>query len=837
MCLIAFTDICAAEPAVASLVKLTHIPAQPLMSALEQFAHDRNLQLIYVTADVSNLRSGGAAGNLTAAQVLDRLLHDTPLTYEFVDDHTVTVEPVLESVSPAPATGNSTGSIPPNRIRLSQIGGGIPAASESGGRNASPEGDSQLEQVVVTAQKKTERLSEVPIPVTALGGPALADQNHFRLQDYAGQIPGFTATSNDSASGPVIAIRGIAPASFGNPTVGVMVDDVPFGSAVAFGGGFVAPELDPSDLSRIEVLRGPQGTLYGASSMGGLLKYVTVDPSTDAASGRVQAGTSFAHNGPKPGYNFSGAFNEPLGDTLAVRVSGFLRRDPGFIENVRDADRGVNEAKLGGLHVSTLWKPADDFSLKLSALFQRNQAFGMSYQTTEPGLADLQQDFLPHTGVLSRSFSAYSATIDAKLGIFNLTSVTGFNINKEIVSIDNTAILGPLTLGSFPLPYTVEEDGFNARKFTQELRLNTTFWNQLDWLYGVFYTHEDTPTYTTYTATDVNSVPLGPFLLSQARSIYSEWSAFTDLTWRINDRWDIQVGARESQMWQSSASADSGIYVPAIEGTDSPNIYPRGHAYENAFTYLLTPRFRLTPDIMLYARLASGFRPGGVNQGFLPPELPRQFQPDKTQNYEIGLKGDFLDHRVSVDASLYHIDWKNIQVSLLVPDNSITYYSNGSAAKSQGAELSIQTVPVRGLKIGGWASWNDAKLTRSMPAGSVVYGATGDRLAYSVRFSANMTVDYSFPLGSYTGSVGGAESYVGNRLGAFQPTPERQLLPAYATTDLRAELARDNWTLDLFLNNATDRRALVGGGLGTTFPNSFDVISPRTVALSVARTF
>jgi hypothetical protein len=100
-----------------------------------------------------------------------------------------------------------------------------------------------------------------------------------------------------------------------------------------------------------------------------------------------------------------------------------------------------------------------------------------------------------------------------------------------------------------------------------------------------------------------------------------------------------------------------------------------------------------------------------------------------------------------------------------------------------------------------------------------------------------MTVDYSFPLGSYTGSVGGAESYVGNRLGAFQPTPERQLLPAYATTDLRAELARDSWTLDLFLNNATDRRALVGGGLGTTFPNSFDVISPRTVALSVARTF
>lgn len=185
VCLIAFTDICAAEPAVASMVKLTNIPAQPLMSALEQFARDRNLQLVYATVDVNNRRSGGATGNLTASQVLDRLLHDTQLTYEFIDDHTVTVEPALENASPSPATGNSAGPIPANRIRLSQVGAGIPAASDSSGRESNPEGNSQLEQVVVTAQKKAERLSEVPIPVTALGGPEykigeyVCDHNHY----------------------------------------------------------------------------------------------------------------------------------------------------------------------------------------------------------------------------------------------------------------------------------------------------------------------------------------------------------------------------------------------------------------------------------------------------------------------------------------------------------------------------------------------------------------------------------------------------------------------------------------------------------------------------------
>src|SRR6185437_908958 len=154
------------------------------------------------------------------------------------------------------------------------------------------------------------------------------DESRYSLQDYYSQVPGLSLTPNEFSGAPTIAIRGITSGDFTNPTVGITVDDVPFGPSTVNGGGYFAPDLDPSDLSRIEVLRGPQGTLYGASSMGGLLKYVTADPSTYAFGGRVQAGLSHIQDGSGVGYNVSAAVNIPLSDTLAVRASAFTREEP-----------------------------------------------------------------------------------------------------------------------------------------------------------------------------------------------------------------------------------------------------------------------------------------------------------------------------------------------------------------------------------------------------------------------------------------------------------------------------------------------------------------------------
>jgi iron complex outermembrane recepter protein len=240
---------------------------------------------------------------------------------------------------------------------------------------------------------------------------------------------------------------------------------------------------------------------------------------------------------------------------------------------------------------------------------------------------------------------------------------------------------------------------------------------------------------------------------------------------------------------------------------------------------------------MLYARFASGYRPGGINNVIGDVPLPTQFQPDKTRDYELGAKGSAFDHRLSFDASVYYIDWSQIQLSLINPDNGQNYFSNGSRAKSQGLELSAQATPLNGLHLGGWVSFNDAVLTQDFPPGNLISGASGDRLPYTSRFSASTSVDYELPLGSFTAIFGATASYVGPRIGAFQTAPQRQELPGYTKTDLHATAKKDQWTVDLYINNLTDARGIVGGGIGTAVPTSFGVIQPRTTGVSVARTF
>src|ERR1700678_1267405 len=266
--------------------------------------------------------------------------------------------------------------------------------------NSPSASNENLAEIVVTAEKREERLQDVPVPVTVISTEDLLNTNHQRLQDYYTTVPGLNLVSGDGASS--LAIRGITTGggSTGNPTVGVTIDDVPFGSSsglLAFGGQI--PDIDPSDLARVEVLRGPQGTLYGASSIGGLLKYVTVDPSTEGFSGRMQADANSVYNGNGPGYVVRGAVNIPLTDTLAVRASAFTRRDAGYIDDPFIGRDGVNRADVNGGRVSLLWRPSADLSLKIGALLQDTRGFGSAYvgssfDVNQTGLGDLQQDAL-----------------------------------------------------------------------------------------------------------------------------------------------------------------------------------------------------------------------------------------------------------------------------------------------------------------------------------------------------------------------------------------------------------------------------------------------------------
>jgi iron complex outermembrane receptor protein len=845
------------------------VSAGDLTIALESLAKQAHVELVYQTEELKGMHTNGVSGSLTPHDAVTKLLEGTSLTVRTDSSGAMLIAGPLPSV-PAPSTQSATDEKPSthspkekptadassksgfwDRFRLAQVDQGTSSSSASVEKAAdvSQRRPEQLQEVVVTAQKREERLQDVPVPVTVIKADSLVDSNQLRIQDYYTSVPGLSVMPSTSGSGgsfQAVSIRGITTGVYTNPTVGIAVDDVPYGSSTSIGagGGTVVADIDPADLARVEVLRGPQGTLYGASSMGGLLKYVTVDPSTDAVTARVEGDTSGVYHGAELGYGVRGSANVPLSDTVAVRASGFTRQDPGYIDNPVLHINGINEDHVSGGRLSALWRPSQAFSLKLSALYQDAKGDGFS-DVDKPingyvgqALGDLQQNYLRGTGGYDRSVQAYSAILTAKVGGADLTAVSGYNINRYSDSYDLTYIFGPLTQAQFGVPGTSTPEKNKTDKFTQEVRLSAPIGKSVDWLLGMFYTHENSQYEQSILAENPSTgATVGDFYNVGFLPGYTEYAAFTNLTFHVTDRFDVEIGGRESQIRQTYSEVDSGPFLSAVLGEPSPHVVPEQHAKADSFTYLATPRFKVSSDLMVYARLASGYRAGGPNLT-ISPGTPPQYSPDTTKNYEIGVKSDFLDHALSVDASLYYIDWKNIQLLLVNPQNGLGYNGNGSQAKSQGLELSVESRPLIGLTIAAWVAWGDAVLTQAFPTTSTAYGASGDRLPYSSRFSGNVSLRHDFPVTSrVTGFVGGSVSYVGDREGEFTSTTTRQDLPSFTRTDLQAGAKYVSWTVNFFVNNVADKRGLLAGGLGSYPPFAFSYIQPRTVGLSVVRTF
>jgi outer membrane receptor protein involved in Fe transport len=616
------------------------------------------------------------------------------------------------------------------------------------------------------------------------------------------------------------------------------VDDVPYGSAT----GWAAADIDPNELKQIEVLRGPQGTLYGASSIGGLIKYVTLDPTVESLKGYVQTGMDAVHNGSGLGYNVSAGINVPLTDTLAIRASGFTRNSPGYIDDPVLHLSGLNAEHQAGGHLSALWQPSKDVSLKLSALYQKSETDGSPYVDLVPGLNGLEQSYVRGSGRYHKDVQAYSATFKARVGEIEITSISGYGVNSSVGTFDVTNFFGPFTQDQFGVPGTLTSDNFATRKFSQEFRLSASLGKRLDWVLGAFYTHEQSNVVEDIVAANPSTGALaGTWLDQRQLPVYEEYAVFGDLTIRLTDRFDVQIGGRESRNQQHFTETDTGPFLTLLEGLPDPNVIPRTASRDSSFTYLVTPRFKILPDVMLYARLASGYRPGGPNAGATALGAPGSFDPDKTLNYELGIKADLLDRTLSLDASIYDINWKDLQVQVVNGETGAEYTTNAGGARSRGVEFSMESRPVKGLTVDGWISWDEAVLTQNMPATSTVLGLTGEQLPYSARFSGHLASEQVFPVFAHaTGFVAAAISYVGSREGEFASSslsPQRQKHPDYTTVDLKSGLRFEAWKLNVYANNVTDRRGVLGGGLNTNNPVAFLYIQPRTVGLSVSYAF
>jgi outer membrane receptor protein involved in Fe transport len=808
------------------------LPAQSGTRSIPEFARQAGIQIVAPGSKLRKIRTRGLKGALDVRAALNALLQGTGLRVVADDGKTITLAasaPTAPRRSAAQASGASAGSVEA-------------AASPSLGEDDG----SASEEIVVTAQKRDERLLDVPVPVTALNTETLIRRGEVSVQDYYARVPGLNLTIGAGVQdAPVLSIRGVTTGGSGfgsNPTVSVVVDDQPYGSTSSLGGGNLVPDLDPSDLARVEVLRGPQGTLYGASSLGGLLKFVTVAPSTDAFSARFQGGLSGVKNGDTVGYNTRAAFNVPLSESIAVRASAFYRSDPGFIDDPALGIEGVNRGKAYGGRLAALFRLSSDVSLRLSAVLQKSDTDGQNAIHDLPGLQDLQQSFvLPGLGGYTRTSQIYSAILTADIGAGTLTSITGYSFNKVRGSLDRTAGLGPFmtdpaVAGVSGAAFT---ERFATRKFSQEVRLDTSLTDSLNVLIGGFYTDESSDFIQDIEAVDTTTfqtvaIPYhNPF-----SSRFTEYAGFADLTIKLSDRFDVQLGGRISHNRQSLSTSYEGALMPLFALVPSGTTLPVQNSAATAFTYLITPRFKITPDVMVYARLASGYRPGGPNANAGLLGIPTSFGADRTQNYELGAKGSIANGVLTFDLSIYHIDWSDIQLQVSDPrPPAFVYFDNGGKAHSQGAELALDLRPWRGGVINTTAAWNSAELDDNLLTGSSV-GNSGDRLPFSARFSGSGSIEQTFEISEgLRASAGATISYVGKRLGTFTATPVREIYPSYTQIDLRAGLQFDRWTLDVFAKNVGDKRGILGGGLGTAQPFAYKIIQPRTIGISLAARF
>jgi len=790
------------------------IPAQPLSTALIELAKQAKVQILTAGYAVEGLNAAPVSGRFTLGGALQRMLQGSGFTYRFIDEKTV----VLVKDDAARSSENSAA----------------------------------LQEVIVTAQKRAERLQDVPVPVSVVNTQSLSENNQTLLKDYYTQVPGLVVQPGILAQ-QVLAIRGLGTGGGGGPgsTVGILIDGVPYGGTMNGSGGFWLPDFDPGDLERIEVLRGPQGTLYGSNSLGGLINFVTVSPSTAGDSGRLQAGYSSVYNGAEPGFDLRGSVNLAITDTLAIRISGFDRQDPGYIDNPVLGTRGVNEAWTDGAHFTAMWRPLQDVSLKLGALYQKAHSAAASDVDVAlwggpTGLKDLQQNYIPNIGGYEKIAQAYSAILTAKLGPVDFTSLTGFNQNYVYSSLDFSYVFRSL-VAAVPEFGGVDGAAFNdyveTRRINQEFHFSGALWERLDWLAGGFYSHETAFGYPQQNILAENATTgqiMGAYYVFTEfqPSVLNQYALFADLTVHINDRWDIQFGGRHSRL---NFNVTPGVITgPYTNGT--PQLLPGGGSTANPSNYLVTPRFKLSQDLMLYARFASGYRPGTPSTG-APPGIPPQSNPDTASTYEFGFKGDLLDHALTLDASVYYIDWKGIQISLVDPRNSFEYFANGGTAKSQGVEFSLAAHPLKGLALSGWVSYDEAVLTSSFPktaAAAGGYGVEGDRLPNAPRWSAHTSIRQDFPFphwNNVTGFIGGDVSYVGDRVAGFNTGPQRQDLPAYTKVDLRTGITDGLWTVNIYANNVADARGLLSGGPGADPPYGFQYITPRTLGVTVVRTF
>jgi iron complex outermembrane receptor protein len=847
--------LCVAAEADASIKSPVNIPSQPLGSALQALAKDRGFQVVYESDEVNSRTTHGASGNLTTDEALKRILDGTGLTYRRAGEGGVSIVPVSAagvrsqetqsegSAGEVPAKDEKGGKSLWDRFRLAQVakgqGAAIAGAVGSGPSSANESEQSTVEEVVVTALHRSAGVQSVPISIEAISGDTLSKTGASQLNDYFRAVPSLNVTAGQGGANQ-ISIRGVNAA--GEATVGVYYDETPVTgpSATTQNSGANAPDLNLFDVQRVEVLRGPQGTLYGASSMAGTIRIIFNKPNYNqyefATEDQVASTT-----GGSIGYFTKGMANVPLlSDKLAVRVVGYYEQRPGWIDNVHFGTTNVNDSNNRGVRTLIGFKPDDVTTLTATLLYQKSSADDL--QGWFPSVGTYKSNS-PVQLPFDQQTQLYNLTGERKLGLGTLTTTASWYRYDYVRAADFTPTANMYAhtasacaayfaqksactasqmsawtahgLSLLPIiayqPAFVRSQDYEVRLASEE---HAPAW--LQWTIGGFYEKR----FDHIVSENVSVVPAtgaltDPLQLDGSRFVQTnerQAAGFGELSVEPLADLTLTAGARYYSYEKSTAgqlTLGNPIFATVANSLSSVGTTASGWLEKLNISYRLNSR-----DIV-YAAASKGFRPGGANN---IPALRANliaYRPDSLWNYELGFKSSWFDNRLVFNTAVYDVEWSNMQTTARTADGLFSFITNAGKARSRGTEVDLTVLPMRGLSVHAGVGYSDAKLTQDQSSSAVLVtastGRAGDLIPNVPDWTASLGAAYTWALnGNFNYLLSGDYAYTGRLQSTFRTTdPYYAAYGNFGTLSLRAGVENENMGVYLFGQN-------IGNTVGNT---------------------
>jgi iron complex outermembrane recepter protein len=891
----------------ASIKKQTDIPAEGLGPALQTLAKDRNFQIVYVSEQINVLRTSGASGEFTAEEALKHLLNGTGFTFKYLDEKTVTIVPVgarsdaaRASATPLDTSAASAVDGVPRegktgfwrKLRLAQLATDQSAASRAEdperGKGSS-ESDSKLEEVVVTATRQARLLSSVPISASAFTQKSLDAQGVKQIDDIALITPGVTFSRGNSGS-TQISIRGISSDS-GASTTGVYIDDTPVQSRVI---GFSSTTVFPNvfDLERVEILRGPQGTLFGAGSEGGTVRFITPQPSLTTYTDYARAELGFTEHG-DPSYEAGLALGGPIKeDVLGFRASAWYRRDGGYTDRVERFGGSLiakddDWQNSYNARIAFALQPIDHLLITPSFYYQNiyiNDSQTYWEYLSNPGNHQFNNGS-PVTAPFQATSYLPAINVNFEAEYFNITSNTSFyeqdNQNNRDLSALIPNDLGVALSPTHPVPgdpdYRSQDLFVDSQKaFTEEIRIQSkNIDSRFQWVAGLFYQREhqasnqfvpDTPaSFNGLVEAALGESTQQAFGMGLADGIYSyrsiinsldkQYAGFGEASYRVIGGLTLTAGVRWEHSTFSFTNRSDGPFnggLTVINGNESetPVIPKYGISYQ------------INAGNLVYATAAKGFRTGGANPA-IPTRCngdlaslgytsaPDSYKSDSVWSYEVGSKNRLLDGRLRLESSVFDVKWTGIQEAVILPSCGLDFVANLGKATSRGFDSQGEFLVTDHLTTGLAVGYNHAVFDQSIlsppdPATGIrpVLVRAGDSLGVNP-WTVAVNAQYDFVAWGRNGYVRADDQFASRQTtptavedpGNQTYSPGILPLPQTNLLSLRLGTRFSNGVdLSLFVKNVLDSHPILsrdqtGSNIDTIYVDR--TLRPRTIGITL----